>query len=409
MKLFKRNKFDNNVTLTMVGMTKNSKVTVANKPINKGKTEELLRLFVDKSAPAGAYTLYFQTQGQVSYSRNPKRLERAKAAQAEHTKITTAAAAELKKATEQRDAAKKKAAADTAAAKKSVADRDGAKKAATTAAAALKAAQAEKTKADQAVNTATAAQQAAQKKLDAAQKAKDEKPEDKAAIDALAKAQQVVDQAKPVLEKAQKNQVESGKKLTTVQTADQQAREKVAALEKTVTSSEATLKAAQAALATLEQTVKDRDAKSKAAVAAKKVVDKEVTDATNVAKPKNINFLPPSTPIILVVKTAPIELAATVPNGGNLKRGAKLDVKVTVKRINGYTGPVTLELPLPPNAKDLSAAAVTVPADKSEAVVSIAAGGEATEGQIANLVIRGSVTFNGKAAVDVPVTVKVAK
>lgn len=409
MKLLKRNKFDNNVTLTMVGITKNSKVTVANKPINKGKTEELLRLFVDKSAPDGAYTLYFQTQGQVAYSRNPKRLERAKAAQTEQNKVTTAAAAELKKATEQRDAAKKKVATDTAASKKAVTDRDAAKKAADTAAAALKAAVEAKTKSDAAVTKATAEQQAAQKALEAAQKAKDAAPEDKAAIEALAKAQQAFDQTKPVLEKAQQTQVETGKKVTAAQQTDKQSREKLAAAQQTVKTTEANLKTAQAALVKLEQTVKDTDAKSKAAAAAKKVVDKEVTDATNVAKPKNINFLPPSTPIILVVKKAPVELAAAVPNGGNLKRGAKLDVKVTVKRINGYTGPVTLELPLPPNAKDLSAAAVTVPADQNEAVVSIAAGGEATEGQIANLVIRGSMTFNGKAVVDVPVTVKVSK
>ncbi|MDA1016146.1 MAG: hypothetical protein O3A00_17030, partial [Planctomycetota bacterium] len=159
-----------------------------------------------------------------------------------------------------------------------------------------------------------------------------------------------------------------------------------------------------------EAEAKDADAKSKAAAAAKTAADKELTDATNAAKPKNLNFLPVSDAIVITVKKAHIQLTAAVPGGGALKRGGKLEVKVTAKRVNGFTGPITLSLPLPPDVKGLAAPAITIPADKTEGMFVINAAGDATEGQLANMVIRGTADFGGdKAAVDVAVAIKVAK
>ena len=112
---------------------------------------------------------------------------------------------------------------------------------------------------------------------------------------------------------------------------------------------------------------------------------------------------------MITVKQGPATLTAAVPGGGNLKKGQKLDVKVTVKRINGFQGPVTLLLPVVPGVKGLTAKPVTVAADKTEGVLSILAAADATEGQLANLVIQAPMEFNGKAAVDVPIKIKVSK
>jgi hypothetical protein len=103
-------------------------------------------------------------------------------------------------------------------------------------------------------------------------------------------------------------------------------------------------------------------------------------------------------------------LKAEVPGGGAIKRGATLAVKVTITRANGFSGPVTLSLPLPPGITDLKAAAVTIAADKSEAVLSVVAGPKATEGGLANMVVRAKMQYEGREAlVDQPITIKVSK
>ena len=69
-----------------------------------------------------------------------------------------------------------------------------------------------------------------------------------------------------------------------------------------------------------------------------------------------------------------------------------------------------LTLPLPPGITDLKAAAVTIAADKTEGVLSIAAGPKATEGGLANMVVRAKMQYDGREAlVDQPITIKVAK
>ncbi len=341
VKLAKRNGFNNQVTLTWVGQPKN--VQVANKPIKKGANSELLRIFLPNNAPIGTYALYLRAQGQVSYSRNPFRVERAKAAQKTANEAVKAAAAELKTAND----AKAKADKLTADTKKAS---DAAAKTAADAAKAL-----------------AAAQQAAKKAADDAAKKKAADAV-KAATEAKAKADKAAADAKKAADDAAAAKVKTD--------------------------------AAQ-------KTAVDKD---KAAKAAKAAADKEVGAATGAAKAKNVNAFPPSGPIIISIRENPATLKADVPGGGNLKRGAKLDVKVTVTRANGFSGPVTVTLPLPPGISDLKAAPVTIPADKTEGVLSITAGPKATEGGLANMVVRAAMQFEGREAlVDQPITIKVAK
>lgn len=359
VKLAKRNGFDNNVALTFDGLPKNSNIQIANKPIPKGKDQELLRVFVNNNAVVGSYTLYLKAQGQVSYKRNPEREEAAKAEQTKAVEALKQAQEAAKKATTERDAAKKKADADAAALK--------------TAQAAVTAATKKSTDAAAAVKKATDAKATADKGTD--------------------------DNAKQAAAKA----------LTDAQAAAKVAADELAAAQKKAAEADAAAKASAEAHTKAEAVVKTTADQAKAADAAKKAADKAATDATNAAKPKNINCFFTSTPIIIDVKPGPATLAAAVPGGGNLKQGQKIDVKVTVKRINNFAGPVTLTLPEVPGVKGVTAQPVTVPADMNEGVISIQAAGDATEGVLANLVVRGTMDFDGKAAVDVPVTIKVTK
>jgi hypothetical protein len=149
------------------------------------------------------------------------------------------------------------------------------------------------------------------------------------------------------------------------------------------------------------------DAKVKAETAAKAATDKEHKDATAYSKASNINVFAPSNPIVIQVRKAAFSL--TVSGGGNLKRGEQADVKVTVKRENTYDGPVTVTLATPPGTVGLSATPVTIPADQTEAVLKVSAAGDATEGDIANLVVRGSADWDGPISADQTVALKVVK
>ncbi|MGH7129725.1 MAG: hypothetical protein ACREIV_14240, partial [Planctomycetaceae bacterium] len=370
--LHKRDGFDNQVNLTFAGMPKNSNIQVQNAPIPKGKNEQLLRIFVNNNAKVGTYTLYLASQGQVSYSRNPQRAERAKAAQAEADAALKSAQEQLNKTKQDFDAASKQFAAAQATEKQAEAAKNEAEKKLQPARDAVQAAETEKQQAEQKLAEAkTAAEQDAAKE-----------PARQQAEDALAAAV---------------------KKLADAQAAAKKTEEELAAAQRALDAARANVKTMEEARAKAEAAVKPAEQAVQSADARKKTADKELKDAQNAAKPKNVNVFSPSTPIVLTIKPGPATLSAAVPNGGRIKRGEKLDVKVTVNRINGFTGPVTLALPLPPNVQGLTAAEVTIPADQKEGVLSIQAAADATEGQLANMVIRGTMEFNGKAAVDAPI------
>jgi hypothetical protein len=130
-------------------------------------------------------------------------------------------------------------------------------------------------------------------------------------------------------------------------------------------------------------------------------------DAADTAKPQNLNVFPPADAIVLCIKEHPATLAVSVPGDGAIKRGASIEVAVTVNRLNGFQGAVALSLPLPPNVQGLAADPVTIAADQNQGVLRISAADSATEGPLANMVVRAGMQFHGDAAVDQPLTLKV--
>lgn len=409
IKLVKRNGFDNTVNMTFQGMPQNTNITLQNKNIPKGKDSELLQILVKPNAKVGVYTLYLKTQGQVSYRRNLDRLKRAEDQQKIAAKNATDAAAKLKTATQVSTAAAKKAATDAARAKTTATALATAQKNATAAAALVKTRAAAKVKADQALAKAQAAVKAAQAKALAAKKALEKDPKNKA----LANAKVAADKALAVAIAAEKNaataKTNADKALADAQKANLAATTALQAAEKANATAQATAKASKLASDKAAAATKAASDASKAATAAKSAADRELAAAKKAAASKTITIFPPSTPIVLVIKEGAATLTATVPNGGALKIGKKIDVKVTLKRINGFTGPVKLSLPLPPNVTGLTAPEVTIPADKTSGTLSISAAGNATTGTLANMVVRATMDFNGKAAVDAPITLKVSK
>jgi hypothetical protein len=353
--LHRRTGFDANVTLTFVGQPPN--VQIENKPIPKEKTEEVYRFFVPANAPVGTYVLHLAGQAQVSYRRNPQKADRLKG--------------EL-------DAAAKAADEATAAQQAAVTQRDESIKQLTAKQETLKQATEAKTAADKSLTDAQAAE--------------------KAASDAVTTAGDNADA-----------KAEAEKKLADAQAAVKTATEGVQTAEKTRTDAEAAVKSAEEAKAAAEAAIKPAEERAKAAAAEKTAAEKRFQDADNAAKPKNVNVLSPTTPIVLTIKPAPYTLTAAPANGGNLKVGEKVEVKVDFKRQNGFAGPVTLTLPMPPGVTGVKAEPVTVPADQSTGTLVVEAVEGATEGQLPNLVVRVVSGFDGEAAVDQPVVIKVAK
>ena len=213
--------------------------------------------------------------------------------------------------------------------------------------------------------------------------------------------------ADPVHEAAKKAAAE--KKLTESQAGTKTATDALAAAEKARTDAEAVAKQAEEARVKAESDAKAADEKSKAAAAEKASADAKFKAADAYAKAANVNFHPTTTPIVITVKPAPCTLTAAPADSGNIKIGAKIEVKCEVKRQNGFSGPVTLSLPIPPNVVGVKAEPIAIPADQSVGTLVVEAAADAPEAQLANMVVRASSQFEGEAAVDQPITLKVVK
>jgi hypothetical protein len=159
-----------------------------------------------------------------------------------------------------------------------------------------------------------------------------------------------------------------------------------------------------------EADAKAADDKNKAAIADKAAKEKALNDTNTATKANPVTVFTPSTPIVITVKPNAVNVTAAPANGGAVKRGEKLEVKVTIQRVNNFVGPVTLEVVPPPGVVGLTAEKVTIPADKAEGLINITAAADATEGAITNAVIRASADFDGAvAASDGAVAITVAK
>jgi hypothetical protein len=397
--------FETPVAFTFVNPPPN--VQVENKPIEKDKPGAVYRLYVANNVAPGAYTFLLQGAAQISYRRNPEAADAAQKAKEAADKALADAMEAVKKGTEGKAAADKKVVDTAALAKKGTDDKAVADKAMVDADAAAKKADEEKAVA---VKAATDAETAAKTAAEAAVKAKadaDAKTDDKALQDAKVAAEKAAEEAATKAKAAVEAKVAAEKKhADAVELAKKAAEAKVAA-DKVAVDTAAAAKVAVDEKAVAEKTLADANAAQVKATAAKQAADKKATDTANVAKPQNVNLVKPAESFTIVVKQGPGTLAAAPANNGTVARGANLEIKVTVNRANGFAGPVKLSLPLPPGVAGLTAPEVEISADKNEGTLVVQVAGDATQGALPNMVVRGSMEFSGPAAVDQPVTITV--
>lgn len=369
--------FDEQIAYSFAGVPRNANFQVANGNIAKDRDREVVRLFVAQNTPPGTYSVYLNATGRFQYIRNPARVDRAKAAQAEVAKFVTDVQQSANAANTARDAATQAANKAAEAVKQTESAKTQGEQKSQQAQAAVKTAEAEQQKTNESLAAAEQAHEDAKAKLAEAQAALDSASDDEMEERAKAKAaaETAAQQAQAALEQAQQAQQTSDKKLAEAQTAAETTATELAAATEAVEEAKSAAKTAAEEKQQAEQTAAAAAEALKQAQAKKQAADKEVNDAQQAARPRQINYVAPSTPIVIVVKEAPAKLAANAPNGGKITPGGKLEVKVTVQREKNFSGPITLSLPLPPGVEGLKAAPVTVPADQNEGVLVIEAEG----------------------------------
>jgi hypothetical protein len=422
LSLARRNGFDGDVPMTLVGATPGS-LDLQIKAFPKGKSAELVRFFVPRLSRPGMVTLYWKTQAQVAYRRNLFAEERAKTEQAAAAKEAAEAVAAAKNAQGDLDLATKNHGRCAETLKVAKARLATAQLALSHAAESAKAALDHRAKLELSRFEAAAVVEAAAKVADFARKSADEalgaaksasettkvQAELKAAAAAKVaiQARKTADDAVAAAKSSVVALAAADRTLADLRTAAKKSPADAQAARKSVAEAEVAMVSAVRAREKAAARVTVTTAKSQATAALKSAADQKLAQATKAAAPQNLSDFAPSTPILLYVKPAPIDLKAVVPNGGSLKTGGQISVKVNVRRRSGFTGPVTIGLPLPPGVTGIKAKPLTLPANKTDGVVAITADATATPGSLANMVLRAQMDYQGTAEVDAPISLKV--
>ncbi|MDQ3332249.1 MAG: hypothetical protein M3552_16630, partial [Planctomycetota bacterium] len=214
------------------------------------------------------------------------------------------------------------------------------------------------------------------------------------ATQALAQAEEALKQATAAREQATK----------TVEAVEAFSKTAVASL---AAQAAAAVEATKAASTAIETTFKAAEEHRKQTEAAKQAADKIAAEAEKASAPQKIDYASPAPQVALTIVPAPATFAVAAPNGGQIKRGEAVEVKVTATRQNGFAGPIELTLALPPGVVGLTAEPVALPADQTEATLRISAAPEAAEGDVVFPAVRATSDHNGPVLIDVPIALKV--
>jgi hypothetical protein len=107
-----------------------------------------------------------------------------------------------------------------------------------------------------------------------------------------------------------------------------------------------------------------------------------------------------ATPIsVLVVPGAVVKLTATPLPGNTLKIGTPGKLVVKADRQFDYAGEIKLKFELPKGVAGVTAADVTIPADKNEAELVLEAGADAKPGAVSNATITATALYAGKYSI----------
>ncbi|MFK7819523.1 MAG: hypothetical protein AB8G99_12465, partial [Planctomycetaceae bacterium] len=403
LKLAKRNGFDANVNVTFTGQPAN--VEAENKPIAKGQNEGLFRIFLKNNTPPGTYTIIPRGTAAVPFVRNVGLLERAATA---HAPFVAKAQAATKAVADAKTMAGSKQTALTNLKKQSETFSQQLTAARLTIAESQKAmktseSQLEQTKALLTNQTRIRTiRNSVAKSLQTAATA--------IANDNTLAAD--VRAARELVSSADKAIIETKDKITTAQKLIAALGEKVRTASNTVKSLEPRVKEASMKIQLAEAQVQTAMAALKASEEQLAQANKEKTEADKTLKaiqdknkPQNINVYEPSTPIVIHVKKSPLAIAATVPNGGNIKRGQSLEVAIKLNR-KGFQGPVRVLFHCPAS-DDVHASPIVIAGNTISGSLQLKTKPDATKSILTNCVIRAEFEQGHAFKVDAPIKIQV--
>jgi hypothetical protein len=146
----------------------------------------------------------------------------------------------------------------------------------------------------------------------------------------------------------------------------------------------------------------------KEAAAVQTAVAKDVENATNQAKPANINTASPSPTVTVKITAAPFTMTAVQPT--TVKQGTKFEIPITIARLYGFADAVTVRAKLAGGAKGINVPEISIAADQTEAKLVVDAAADAAPGTFP-LGLQAVSRFNGQElslTQDVPLTVEAA-
>ncbi|RLS73693.1 MAG: hypothetical protein DWI00_10215 [Planctomycetota bacterium] len=394
IKLVKRGGFDAKVDLSFYGIP--GEVDAVPVAIEPGKDSVVARIYFKEKAPVSTNTILVQGTSAVPYRRNPWLAERAKVKVTEAETTVTARQATVTQNDVALKAAQQMVVTFTEQVKKIGEElavyatqqqklRDDFSKAVTEQKTSIEA-------------LAKVQAQLATVKTEAAST-----PDQfNAAIQAVKEAATAADESAKQLSILVNSAAELAKQVAATKEMEASKLKEKTTAEEDVVKRTKEVEVAQAALTAAQKEVETSTAAKTAADAALKAAE----DAT---KPNPVNVRVISEPLVLTIHAGPAKLAAAIPDGA-IKRGAAVPVKVTVTRKNNFAGVMKLSLVLPDGVAGLTADPVDVAADQAEGTLTITAAADAPLGDLANVVIRATGDFSGRAAsTDVPVAVKIVE
>lgn len=395
VRIQRRGGFDGKVDLTFLGVPAN--VDAPAFAIDKGADQAVARLFFKDNAPPSAYTIVISGACQVPYRRNPWMAERAaqkvkdaEAVLATRTQAATDTAAALEAAKVTVTKTNEQIAALGVQIQTYVAEQQKLREQFAGAQGDFRSASDELKAIKEKLTAVNAARESSGEQFDAA----------------LVKFNETVTATEAAAVRisaltAKASEISAGLKAAVEQEAAKKA-EKVTA-ETNLAALTKAAEVAQAAVVTAQKAVEQTQAEKNAA-------DEALKKAEEAAKAKNLNTRAVSAPLQLTLHPAPGKLAAQIPDSGVIHKTKTLAVKVTVTRKNNFAGPMKLVLVTPPGIVGVSSDTVELPADQTEATVTLSATADAVVGDVPNTVIRASADVAGRQlSIDLPVAIKVAE
>jgi hypothetical protein len=124
-----------------------------------------------------------------------------------------------------------------------------------------------------------------------------------------------------------------------------------------------------------------------------------------------INVVQCSTPLTLIVVPKKVATVSVANANPTIKIGMQGDIVVRVSRLFDYAGEFKVQLVLPPNTVDLTAADATIPAGQNEAKLVLKVAGNAVAGNRPNLTVKTTALYNGTVPLiqEVKISVNVVK